>query len=746
MKKHDHRGFIVSLFRAVAGAVAVMIAVPASLATANPIEVENQLPGTTNWSVLTGQVEVKDKNGLPIKAYASDFSVNQGQSIEFFVAATPGQSYRIEIYRMGYYAGLGGRAMRTINGLVGEAEDPCTLQTYEGKITCDWSLGHELDIPTNWTTGIYLAKFVQANTFVYYLPFVVRNDARVPALVYHQPVTTYHAYNSFPNDPLGNPPGKSAYAGPRSHGPITPVFNGHLPDSNPTTNRAGVMSFDRPYQDGGAELYFRYEHDSVMFLEEHGYDVGYLTNLDVHTKPWLLRRTNVRGVISGGHDEYWTKEIFDAFEAARDAGKHLAFIGANAAFWQVRFSADGGVANRVMAIYKNFGADPASRLDKAITFRELGRAEQQLVGVQYVGFVDGVPSTPFIAQVNGGNPHWIFNGTGLSQGSSVSGVIGAEIDVRFYPNYDGLNFPQPDLSNYTTLGRSPYPVVDYKGTRRTISAEASIYEAASGAWVFASGTLRWNRALSPVSTDRRDSIRKMTTNLLDRFVGNVPTPDPEFRIADATATEGDGTAQVTVTLTPAVTQPRNVSLATQPGSAINGQDFVGTYQILSFSPGMTSRTANITLIDDNVPEGTEAFNVRLFNGGVVPIARNTGVVTITDNDTTVGSFSMQSMPVNEGAGFARVGVTLSSPATVPVSVDVSTSRTVSNSATPGADFYGRHGTLNYNPGEVYKFMDVTILNDTTVESNETIKLRLFNPQGGATVATPERVLTIIDND
>src|SRR5207245_1224578 len=63
--------------------------------------------------------------------------------------------------------------------------------------------------------------------------------------------------------------------------------------------------------------------------------------------------------LSPGHDEYWSKEMFDAAEAARDTGVNLAFFNANAVNWQVRFEPSAvGVANGVMVCYGDAAIDP----------------------------------------------------------------------------------------------------------------------------------------------------------------------------------------------------------------------------------------------------------------------------------------------------------------------------------------------------------------------------------------------------
>ena len=73
----------------------------------------------------------------------------------------------------------------------------------------------------------------------------------------------------------------------------------------------------------------------MRWLERSGYDVSYTTDLDTHKNG--SRLLAYRGFLSAGHDEYWSKPMYDAAMAARGAGVNLAFFGANAVYSQVRF-------------------------------------------------------------------------------------------------------------------------------------------------------------------------------------------------------------------------------------------------------------------------------------------------------------------------------------------------------------------------------------------------------------------------
>src|SRR4030088_1534521 len=70
----------------------------------NPIPCENQLTGTdpSVWDTPNG-----DAGSPNLQGFATDISVNVGQTISFKINSGTIGSYAIDIYRMGYYQGLG---------------------------------------------------------------------------------------------------------------------------------------------------------------------------------------------------------------------------------------------------------------------------------------------------------------------------------------------------------------------------------------------------------------------------------------------------------------------------------------------------------------------------------------------------------------------------------------------------------------------------------------------------------------
>jgi hypothetical protein len=477
------------------------------VAPPNPVVLENQLPGTDHWRIGAPGFFISDDAAGQIQGYASATSVNKGGDIALHVSVNPAQPFTADVYRVGWYAGLGGRLMSHTGPFAGITQPECAPDRATGMVDCGWLPSHTLTVPTSWISGVYLVVLTNDQKFQSYVTFVVRDDERTADFLYQQSVTTYQAYNNYPDDGVT---GKSLYE-----------FNSYGSPVEATGKRnAAKVSFNRPYSEGygaghfgigswGWEAYF------VGWLEQHGYDVVYSTNLDIHGDHNRLQY--FRGFLSVGHDEYWSKEMRDAVASARDAGVSLGFFGANTAYWQVRFeSSRDGVANRVMVCYKDGDLDPEKGANATTRFRDpsVGRPEQELIGIQYTtALKDNGRDALFVVQ---NSSHWVWASTGFIDGDQVAGILGYETD-RYMPEY-----PSPIGANFAFLSRSP--VIDVAG--HADYADTSIYQAPSGAWVFATGTNHWSYGLGkPGVADRR--IQQTTANVLDRFlVSRAPVRPP----------------------------------------------------------------------------------------------------------------------------------------------------------------------------------------------------------------------------
>src|SRR2546428_8636114 len=114
---------------------------PAAQATCtapkNPIEAENCLPGTPAY-----QWYVQGAGSPNIQGFTTDISVNVGQTI-FFKISTPAASYRIAIYRLGYYQGNDGRFLASVSPSTSlpQIQPACLSDSATGLIDCgNWGI------------------------------------------------------------------------------------------------------------------------------------------------------------------------------------------------------------------------------------------------------------------------------------------------------------------------------------------------------------------------------------------------------------------------------------------------------------------------------------------------------------------------------------------------------------------------------------------------------------------------------
>jgi uncharacterized membrane protein len=613
-------------------AVGLTFLAVAAAAQSNPITIENQQAGTTAWQIPFGSA---GSDGVgQMKGYASAVSVNKGDSITFYVSVNPAQSYTIDVYRLGWYQGQGGRLLQHVGPLSGTQQPTCPTDATTGMIECHWAPAYTLATQTSWTSGIYFAKLTNSQGFQNYIVFCVRDDGRVAPLLFHQNVTTYQAYNDYPYD---NSTGKSLYA-----------FDSHGANTISGGPQAVKVSFDRPYEyDGSGNVYsntfLAWEYPFVRWMEKSGYDVTYSTDVDTHINPSMLLKYN--GILSVGHDEYFSKPMYDGFFAARDAGVNLAFFGANPIGWQIRFEpSSSGVANRVIVCYRNANLDPVTDPTlKTVQWRDppVNRAEQQLVGVQYTVMVPWIQATnawqDYIVSNSG---HWVYAGTGFKDGDKVPSIVGYEADQLFnqYP------VPNAVSGTYILLSRSPLNTNNLVGN-------SSVYQAQSGAWVFAAGSNAWSYGLDnynsvPSLVDSR--IQQTTSNILNQFIN----PPNNFSIVGATSsqivTQG-GSTSYGVNITPSGSFNGSVTLS------VNGLPGGAT---ASFAPNPATTTSTLSVTTSaSTPAGTYPLTITGISGTLTHTATVTLVVTPLPDFSLSASPSSQA--INPG-GATSYGIAINS--------------------------------------------------------------------------------------
>jgi hypothetical protein len=456
----------------------VLVASSAAGPRINPIQLENSRPGSAGWRVPKAPEHA-------IEGYASEVSVGPGESLDLHVSTAPAAGYRVELYRLGWYGGLGGRLVACLPSSCSDAE-PGQAQPVQppdpgtGFLDAGWTVTDAIRVHSSWVSGYYLAVLRLTSGPDAgrggWVPFVVRAPAsQRSAILVQAAVNTWQAYNRWG--------GMSLYrdaAGVNCKGVCTRV------------------SFNRPY-DTTTQNFWDYELPLVHFLEESGYDVSYTTDVDTDRDPGGLLRHRL--VIVAGHDEYWTKRMRDGFERARALGTNLAFMAANTGYWQMRYAN----LRRTIVEYRIRALDPEPNPAlKTIRFRDLvpPRPECELEGVQYTRSGGESIGGPFDYGVASGalSDPW-FAGTGFTASSRLSALVGYEWDAV----EPGCR--TPPLTVFFHYGGEPAP------------ADAVRYTAPSGAIVFSAGSLSFVRGLN--NFQERASVRPAGDPRLERFVRNA---------------------------------------------------------------------------------------------------------------------------------------------------------------------------------------------------------------------------------
>ena len=104
-------------------------------------------------------------------------------------------------------------------------------------------------------------------------------------------------------------------------------------------------------------------------------------------------------------------------------------------------------------------------------------------------------------------------------------------------------------------------------------------------------------------------------------------------VADARVEEGaDAVLVFAVTLSRAASGTLTVNYATSDGTATAGTDYTSTSGTLTFTAGESSKTIEVTVLDDSHDEGEETLTLRLSDpsGGVLTDSEATGTIENTD--------------------------------------------------------------------------------------------------------------------
>jgi hypothetical protein len=287
--------------------------------------------------------------------------------------------------------------------------------------------------PGPWASGLYAAKLTTDDGRVGFAPLILRPTtlgAVREAVV--MPTNTWQAYNF--DDADGDGWGDTWYAG------------GSPP-----------VRLNRPYRQRGTPPWFgRRDAPFLKFLHNTGRKPDMLAEDDLEALPSgdELRRLYDL-VVFPGHTEYVTEHAYNIVQRFRDLGGRLIFLSANNFFWKVEKS---GQSMRRLRLW-----------------RDLGRPESALMGVQYRANDDGSRQGVFKVTNTAGAP-WLFEGTGLVDGGTFGDVVGGF----------GIEIDQTTpFTPANTIVLAEIPNLYGPG----LTAQMTYYETEQGARVFSAGVL-----------------------------------------------------------------------------------------------------------------------------------------------------------------------------------------------------------------------------------------------------------------
>lgn len=631
------------------------LAAPNALAitATNAIVLENQKQGNpeSEWGI-------DGAGSSNIEGFATDISVNHGNTISFKIN-TNSNNYRIDVYRLGYYGGMGARKVDTIQH-TGVQNQPNPLRdATTGLVDAgNWAVSATWNVPADAVSGVYIAKLVrQDGTFgENHIPFIVRDDSSQSDIVFQTADQTWQAYNGWG--------GANFYGG---NGPATGQGAG----------RAYAVSYNRPIATRGnvgtyagpQDYLFGAEYAAISWLEQNGYDVSYMSGVDVDRFGSLLLNHQV--YMDVGHDEYWSGQQRTNVEAARDAGVNLQFWSGNEVYWRTRWGnaiSSDGTPYRTLISYKETWS-PSASIDPTNqwtgTFRDPrlsppaiggGNPENSLTGQLFkVDDVRGNLESIRVPYDDANLRFWrntsVANLQSGQTATLTQNYLGYEWDEAPDNGFDPAGLVK--LSS-TTLPVSTY-LLDYGNTTGDGIAthNLTLYRAPSGALVFGAGTVYWswgvsdNHDLNPTPTDPR--VQQAMVNLFadmgvqpgtlqSGLITGAPSTDSTAPTSTINAPPASVTAGASVTISGTASDLGGGVIAGVEVTTDNGAswhpaigDETWTY---TFSPQVAGNyTIRSRAVDDSINLETPSAGrtlsvtgpgfVSLFPGSATPAVLNT---------------------------------------------------------------------------------------------------------------------------
>ena len=300
--------------------------------------------------------------------------------------------------------------------------------------------------------------------------------------------------------------------------------------------------------------------------------------------------------------------------------------------------------------------------------------------------------------------------------------------------------------DYTTLDGTAEHNQDYTKTEGTLTFGSNVLSQTIFVPLQDDVLPNGNRTFTLTLTNATGSATISITNTATLTIKDDES-SVSFTNTSFTVSEASSNLLVNVLRSGPLTTPVSVSFATLDDSAVAGTDYFATNGVLAFPTNTSTRSFIVRLKNNTIVDETRRFRLALSNplNGVLLGALTNISVNLTNEDRggtirfATNSFNVAETGTNARITLLRTGG-LASGVTVKFKVEDGT-------AARDDDYSNVTQIVTFNAGETNKLLLVPIINDTLVESPETVLLSLEDAGGGASLGSPiAATLTITSDD
>lgn len=233
---------------------------------------------------------------------------------------------------------------------------------------CDWPAAGSFTVGSDWQTGYYDLELKDSHGGASHHFICVRKaeDAQKARAVIVLTTNTYAAYNYWggrnsyahvekmqagemdPGTAREMALGELSWRRPLAQGLFAPPEGAPRLIADTVRDKDGfpapmgmdwIMKHQPSSYDGSAGFLQKWEHKFVIWAEENGYEIDYVTDHDFECRNSVLDGYST--VLLVGHSEYWSANGREQLDAFIEDGGNLASLSGNTSYWKVRWTDDG---------------------------------------------------------------------------------------------------------------------------------------------------------------------------------------------------------------------------------------------------------------------------------------------------------------------------------------------------------------------------------------------------------------------